>query len=487
MPIVRFSKYRHVFGTAAKPEDQYTDIKVTRTSWDSNFCAVNPKFIAVVVEGAGGGPFLVLPIEKTGRVGTAGASNYVDGHTSGVLDLAWCPFNDNIIASASEDCTVKIWMIKDGGLDEPLRNEVVKLVRHEKRALLVSWHPTAHNILASAGADNMVFIWKVDSAEVISEISCHTDIPLSLSWNWDGSAFATTCKDKSLRVIDARSGKVKAEKKKAHEGNKSAKCIFLKGGKVFTLGFSKRCDRQYALWDPSNIENALTHEEIDQAAGVLFPFYDPESDVVYVAGKGDGSIRYFEITDEEPYVHYLNQYSSQQSQRGLGFMPKRGCDTSKNEIARFFKLHPNKCEPLTFTVPRKAETFQKDLYPPTQAPEPAMSAEEWIGGQNKGPILMDMSPGGTNQPTSQKEFTLSQNRISTLLSAPSNNSNSGSRPVSTVQTNGNSQGVAPVVVNALPEGLNIEELLEDIKKLKATVRKQGRRIAKLEQAAEGSG
>ena len=43
MPIVRFSKFRHVFGTAAKPEDQYSDIKVTRTSWDSNFCAVNPK------------------------------------------------------------------------------------------------------------------------------------------------------------------------------------------------------------------------------------------------------------------------------------------------------------------------------------------------------------------------------------------------------------------------------------------------------------
>ena len=39
------------------------------------------------------------------------------------------------------------------------------------------------------------------------------------------------------------------------------------------------------------MENALTHEEIDQAAGVLFPFYDAESDVVYVAGKGDGSIR----------------------------------------------------------------------------------------------------------------------------------------------------------------------------------------------------
>ena len=61
---------------------------------------------------------------------------------------------------------------------------------------------------------------------------------------------------------------------------------------------------------------------------------------------------------------------------------------------------------------------------------------------------------------------------------------------SQIQQNGNSGGggaQSPVVVNALPEGLNIEELLEDIKKLKATVRKQGRRIAKLEQAKEESG
>ena len=53
-------------------------------------------------------------------------------------------------------------------------------------------------------------------------------------------------------------------------------------------------------------------------------------------------------------------------------------------------------------------------------------------------------------------------------------------------SNGNSvPNSAPVAAAvALPEGLNIEELLEDIKKLKATVRKQGRRIAKLETALE---
>jgi len=474
MPIVRFSKFRHVFGTAAKPEDQYSDIKVTRTSWDSNFCAVNPKFVAIVVEGAGGGPFLVLPLEKTGRVGTNSSNFHVDGHTSPVLDLAWSPFNDNVIASASEDCTVKIWAIPNEGLSEPLREEAVKLVQHEKRALLVSWHPTAEHVLASAGADNMIFLWKVDSAEILVSIDCHSDLPLSISWNLNGSQFATTCKDKTLRVINPRNGKVIAEKEKAHEGNKSSKCIFLKTGKVFTLGFSKRCDRQYALWDPKSMDKALTHEEIDQAAGVLFPFYDAESDIIYVAGKGDTSIRYFEVNDDEPYVHYLNMYQSQNSQRGLGFMPKRGCDSNKNEIARFFKLSSNKCEPVSFTVPRKAETFQKDLYPPCISSTPALSAEEWFSGKNKNPIMIQMTAESGDGST-DRDFVKSNTRISTILSSSANTS----RPISQVSTNGNG-----VLAAALPEGLNIEELLEDIKKLKATVRKQGRRIAKLEAQLE---
>ena len=43
-------------------------------------------------------------------------------------------------------------------------------------------------------------------------------------------------------------------------------------------------------------------------------------------------------------------------------MPKRGVDTTKCEIVRFYKLHPNKIEPVSFTVPRKSELFQADIY-----------------------------------------------------------------------------------------------------------------------------
>lgn len=50
--------------------------------------------------------------------------------------------------------------------------------------------------------------------------------------------------------------------------------------------------------------------------------------------QGDSSIRYFEVTEEAPYVHYLSMYSSKESQKGMGYMPKRGLEVNKCEIAR---------------------------------------------------------------------------------------------------------------------------------------------------------
>lgn len=33
-------------------------------TWDSNFCSVNPKFVAMIVDASGGGAFMVLPLTK---------------------------------------------------------------------------------------------------------------------------------------------------------------------------------------------------------------------------------------------------------------------------------------------------------------------------------------------------------------------------------------------------------------------------------------
>lgn len=66
--VVRSSKFRHVYGQALKREQCYDNIRVSKSSWDSTFCAVNPKFLAIIVESAGGGAFIVLPHNKVRHI-----------------------------------------------------------------------------------------------------------------------------------------------------------------------------------------------------------------------------------------------------------------------------------------------------------------------------------------------------------------------------------------------------------------------------------
>lgn len=69
-------------------------------------------------------------------------------------------------------------------------------------------------------------------------------------------------------------------------------------------------------------------------------------------------IRYFEITAETPFVHYINTFQTPDPQRGIGSMPKRGCDVSSCEIARFYRLNNSGlCQVISMTVPRKVSMY----------------------------------------------------------------------------------------------------------------------------------
>ncbi|XP_030765102.1 coronin-2B-like isoform X3 [Sitophilus oryzae] len=406
---VRSSKFRHVYGEPAKRDKCYENIQITKNAHDSQFCAVNPKFLAVVTEVAGGGAFIVVPINCTGRLDFNASK--VTGHSGPILDLKWNPFNDNVIASCSDDCTIKLWHIPDEGLAMHLNDWLVELQGHKRRVAYIEWHPTAENVLFSAGFDHLVIVWDIEKGEAINVIDCHHDAIQSMSLNRDGSLLATTCKDKKLRVIEPRSGIVKSEGI-CHEGSKASKVVYLGStGKLLTTGFSRHSDRRYAIWDENDLSEPLFSDTIDSSSGIVFPFFDPDTNIVFLAGKGDGNIRFYEICDEPPYIHYLSQVISGNPQRGLGVMPKRGLKATNCEIYRFYKLHATKglCEPIGMIVPRKSDQFHEDLYPDTAAPKPALTAQEWVRGSNAPPVLVSMRTGENNtldiHAIKQRKFT----------------------------------------------------------------------------------
>ncbi|XP_039178128.1 coronin-6-like isoform X2 [Crotalus tigris] len=353
-----------------------------------------------------------------------------------------------------------VWQIPDFLPMRNLTEPVVTLEGHSKRVGILTWHPTARNVLLSAGGDNVIILWNVGTGEALLTLDdLHTDVIYNVCWNRNGSQIVTTCKDKHLRIIDPRQHLVVAETLKPHEGARPVRAIFLADGRVFTTGFSKMSERQLALWDLKNFEEPIALQEMDTSNGVLLPFYDPDSSIVYLCGKGDSSIRYFEITDEAPYVHYLSTYSSKEPQRGMGFMPKRGLDVSKCEIARFYKLHERKCEPIVMTVPRKSDLFQDDLYPDTPGPEPALEAEEWLAGKDAEPLLVSLRDGYV--PLKNRELKVSKKNILDSKPPP------GSR-----------RGLSACDANFSTSTL--EDLLQETRTLRQTIQDHEKRITDLE-------
>ncbi|KAG5449045.1 Coronin-1C-A [Clonorchis sinensis] len=526
--FMRRSKFKHVFGKPARKDACYEDIRITKSSWDSRFCAVNPKYLAIITEAAGGGAFLVLPIEKVGRVERD--APLVAGHKAAVLDIQWCPHSDDLIASASEDTTVKVWHIPEGGLEPGvnLTVPVADLVAHQRRVGLVSWHPTAEHCLLSAGADNMLFIWNVATEEPLVEIML-PDMVLSVSFNYNGSRLVTTCKDRHTRVLNPRTGEVLLEGI-CHQGSKPQQAVYLKDDRIFTTGFSPMSERQYALWKGTDFTEPLHIQELDTSNGVMFPFYDPDTNLIYLCGKGDSTIRYFEITDEEPYVHFINMLTSSDPQRGMGWMPKRGLDVNQCEIARFYKLHAKGlCEVIPFTVPRKSELFQDDLYPDTIGDTPPLTVDEWMAGKDADPILISLKDGyvpktrskpksrlikshiagESDQPTQPKHTpstrqsasaakttagqhsTLSKpeprQRLSTGSVATSRHTSHGEQmdedrfsDTDEEQSPDNSNGTGPAVID--PEV--VQQLVDDMRKMKIIIKGHERRIKHMEEQAK---
>ena len=129
---------------------------------------------------------------------------------------------------------------------------------------------------------------------------------------------------------------------------------------------------------------------LDSISGVCMPFWDDGTQCLYLAGKGDGNIRYFEYENDK--FEFLSQYQSSDPQRGVAFLPKRGVNTRENEVMRAFKtVNDSYIEPISFIVPRRAEVFQDDIYPPTFGNKPAVSGADYFQGKDGVPPKIDLA------------------------------------------------------------------------------------------------
>lgn len=377
-------------------------MKITKNAWDSNIIQSNGKYLSVNWDASGGGAFAVIPLTEVGK-----APDQVPlfrGHKGPVLDTAFDPFNQERVASCSDDGKICIWEVPLDGYSfhkyvddndeiKDVVEPILTLSGHTRKVGKILYHPVAKNVLASSSLDYSVKIWNLTTGK--DEITLqHQDLVTSFAFNYDGSLLATTSRDKKLRIWDIRSGKVISEGP-GHTGAKPSRVCWLGNtDRIVTTGFSRLSDRQVGIWDVNDIASGPIggYFVIDASLGVLIPFFDESTLILYLAGKGDGNIRYYEYEYEGDELHEISQYSLTDPQRGAAVAPKSSVNVKENEILRCFKTVKDLCvEPISFYVPRRSELFQGDIYPDCPSHEPALTEDEWFSGKNcNGPLLLSM-------------------------------------------------------------------------------------------------
>ncbi|CAG5103997.1 Similar to CORO7: Coronin-7 (Bos taurus) [Cotesia congregata] len=373
------SKYKNATPIVPKPEACIRDICVGSYQTYGNNIAASAAFMAFNVD-HNGSSLAVLPLEDCGR--KSKTMPLLHAHADTVTDMDFSPFHDGLLATGSQDCLVKLWHIPEAGLEESLCNPECTFSHRQRRVEVVRWHPTAEHLLTTVSYTNLS-LWDVISQQELFSNNEHADVIQSLSWKYDGSLLATSCKDKQVRIIDPRASKSIVQMSSSHQSIKDSRIVWLgNGDRLLTTGFDAARLRQVFIRDLRNLNDPVKTLELDCSTGILMPLFDPDTNMLFLAGKGDTTIMYLEVTDKDPFLVEGIRHSGEQT-KGVCLVPKRALNVMQAEVNRVLQLTSNMVIPIMYQVPRKTyRDFHGDIYPDTAGCMAQNTAEAWIKGHN---------------------------------------------------------------------------------------------------------
>jgi WD40 repeat protein len=256
----------------------------------------------------------------------------------------------------AENAQIRIWKVPADGIKNMGKNltaSVSTLKGHNHKIVSLDFHPYVNNLLLTTSGDLTAKFWDVEAESEVLSLKGFGDLVTSVTWNYDGSLLGTSCKDRQIRLFDPRSNKVVFECPDVG-GTLGSKVEWLgQKDQIAVVGFDKMSERRIQLFDIKKGAQRLADFRIDSSAGVLTPIYDQGTGVLALWGKGETSVKFFEINDQQPLIHPLTEFQSTVPQLGFVILPKTLVDVREVEIFKAVKLSQDTVEPISFKVPRQ--------------------------------------------------------------------------------------------------------------------------------------
>lgn len=120
------------------------------------------------------------------------------GHSKGVSCIEFSPVNSNIIASCSDDLTIRIWSIS--------KLKCVKILQKHTYHITTIKFNSKGNLLILGSADENITIWDVLNSKPIKTLAAHSDPISSIALTPDNSIIVSASYDGLMRLFDTELG-----------------------------------------------------------------------------------------------------------------------------------------------------------------------------------------------------------------------------------------------------------------------------------------
>ncbi|HLZ81567.1 MAG TPA: TIR domain-containing protein, partial [Ktedonobacteraceae bacterium] len=244
------------------------------------------------------------------------------------------------------------------------------LTGHRNWVFNIAWSPEGH-ILASASEDKTIRLWNTENGKCLLVLTDHSDMVYSVAWSPDGQILASSSADKTIRLWDHKTGR----QIRILEGHTSSViCVtFSRDGRILA---SKSHDGTVQIWRTDTWEPGVILDEYSSSSMVCAGLsFHPHLPILATLGEKDTNIRIWDldfatilgISPSIPSFHYTNAKvvlvgDSGVGKSGLGLV-LTGQDFAPTESTHGRHVWTLESEEVTLTNGRKEtrETLLWDL------------------------------------------------------------------------------------------------------------------------------